>query len=122
MYVVGYLHKKGLKVAFNSATPVEKRQKASYEIRKPGEPVPEADHWKENVLQSLLNLRWLQSEAEYEATKASYEAKAGLKKAAPKPAAQEQPKKAESQQVTVDIEQPKAKKKSKPKKAADTAA
>lgn len=61
MYVVGYLHHKGIKLS-------------SQDVRKPGDPVPEATHWRQNVLQAHLNLKWLQTVEEYNAAKASIEA------------------------------------------------
>jgi hypothetical protein len=69
MYVVGYHHPKGIKVGFNEKTPAEKRQKASAEMRFPGDPVPEAELWKDHVLKAHLNLKWLMTTAQYDLEK-----------------------------------------------------
>lgn len=74
MYVVGYYHRKGLKVAFNEATDPEKRQKATAEMRFPGDAVPECEGWKKQVLQAHLNLGWIQHQAQYQVMKDTHEA------------------------------------------------
>jgi len=63
-YVVGY-NKRELKVG--------KRRVKS------GEPIPEAEAWPEHVLQSHLNLGWLQTKDSYETQKASRERKHALR-------------------------------------------
>lgn len=81
-YVVGYNHKKGLKISFNGMTPAEKRQKANHEHRMPGDPVPEAVHWKPHVLAAHVNLKWIQTRSDYEASAEQFEVQDKALKAA----------------------------------------
>lgn len=57
MYVVGF-NKKALRIGPG-------------DVRQSGEPVPEAESWKGNVLQSHLSLKWLQTREEWEYLKAA---------------------------------------------------
>jgi len=61
VYVVG-LHKRELKLGKG-------------DIRKSGDPVPEAMLWKANVLQSHLSLKWIMLKDEYEHLKKAEEAR-----------------------------------------------
>lgn len=73
MYVVAYLHRRGLKVGFNQFSDPKKKEKSTHEMRYPGDPLPEADGWKDHVLNANIKLGWVQTEAEYKETKAKYE-------------------------------------------------
>ncbi len=65
-YVVGY-YKKALKIKKG-------------DVRRPGEAVPEASTWAPNVLQSHLNVKFIQHKEEFELIKEQEERKAKIKK------------------------------------------
>lgn len=69
--VVGYYKSKGIKV---------KNIRGKYDLRLPGDEVPEAETWPENVLQSNMNQKWLQSKDHFEATKKSAIYQAGVRR------------------------------------------
>lgn len=74
MYVVGYLHKKGLKVGLNKYSDKKKLEdQLTSEVRRPGEAVPEAEGWKDHVVNANLKLGWLQTEASYNESKVRYD-------------------------------------------------
>ena len=65
MYVVGYYQNRGIKICENENTPEDLLNHQGWTLRMPGDPVPEAELWKDHVIKANLARRIIQTEVDY---------------------------------------------------------